>query len=295
VEVKILYSIKQVSERLDIPAVTIRAWENRYNVVAPTRTEGGHRLYSEKDFETLKWIKTQVHEKNMKISDAVRLLQESPPASDPPTSQNDKHGELKEELYEALVNLDTQEANQIADLAFSLYDYEEVFHQILIQVLYKVGDEWENGAISVAQEHFASQFIINRCTQFLRVLPVNPALPKVLAFCPEGEQHQIGLMVFSLFLKKKGHEVIYLGPNTPLEGLSDLIKMKDIRVVAISMTNPNPIEKVENWIQSCLKMDPSLKFIVGGSCVKDCPKLESKSVSYSLGSDWDRWYDSFMR
>jgi MerR family transcriptional regulator, light-induced transcriptional regulator len=295
VEVKILYSIKQVSERLDIPAVTIRAWENRYNVVAPTRTEGGHRLYSEKDFETLKWIKTQVHEKNMKISDAVRLLQESPPASDPPTSQNDKHGELKEELYEALVNLDTQEANQIADLAFSLYDYEEVFHQILIQVLYKVGDEWENGAISVAQEHFASQFIINRCTQFLRVLPVNPALPKVLAFCPEGEQHQIGLMVFSLFLKKKGHDVIYLGPNTPLEGLSDLIKMKDIRVVAISMTNPNPIEKVENWIQSCLKMDPSLKFIVGGSCVKDCPKLESKSVSYSLGSDWDRWYDSFMR
>ncbi|MBT2692789.1 MerR family transcriptional regulator [Bacillus sp. ISL-55] len=290
-----MYSIKQVSERLDIPAVTIRAWENRYNVVSPTRTEGGHRLYSEKDFETLKWIKTQVNEKNMKISDAVRLLQESPPASATPPSQNDKYGELKEKLYEALVNLDTQEANQIADLAFSLYDYEEVFHLILVQVLYKVGDEWENGTISVAQEHFASQFIINRCTQFLRILSVNPALQKVLAFCPEGEQHQIGLMVFSLFLKKKGHDVIYLGPNTPLEGLSDLIKMKNIGVVAISMTNPKPVKKVEEWIQSCLKMNPSLKFIVGGSCVTDCPKLESKSVSYSLGSDWDLWYDSFMR
>ncbi|GAE47903.1 MerR family transcriptional regulator [Mesobacillus boroniphilus] len=214
-----MYSIKQVSERLDIPAVTIRAWENRYNVVAPNRTEGGHRLYSEKDVETLKWIKTQVHEKNMKISDAVRLLQESPPASATSTSLNNKYDELKAQLYKALVNLDTQEANQIADLAFSLYDYEEVFHHILVQVLYKVGDEWENGVISVAQEHFASQFIINRCTQFLRILPVNPALPKVMAFCPEGEQHQIGLMVFSLFLKKKGNDVIYLGPNTPLEGL----------------------------------------------------------------------------
>jgi len=294
VEVKNLYSIKQVSEILDIPAVTIRAWENRYNVVAPTRTEGGHRLYSEKDLETLKWIKTQVHEKNMKISDAVRLLQESPPASAPPPSQNDKYGELKEKLYKALVNLDTQEANQIADLAFSLYDYEEVFHHILVQVLYKVGDEWENGSISVAQEHFASQFIINRCTQFLRVLPVNPALQKVLAFCPEGEQHQIGLMVFSLFLKKKGHDVIYLGPNTPLEGLADLIKMKDISVVAISMTNPAPIRKVEDWISSTLQMNPSLRFIVGGSCVKDCPKLESKAVTYSLGPDWDKWYDSYM-
>ncbi|WLR54744.1 MerR family transcriptional regulator [Mesobacillus subterraneus] len=291
-----MYSIKQVSELLDIPAVTIRAWENRYNVVAPTRTEGGHRLYSQKDVETLKWLKTQVHEKNIKISDAARQLQGSPTASSPaPSSQIDKYGELKEKLYQALINLDTQEANQIADLAFSLYDFEEVFHHILVHVLYKVGDEWENGSISVAQEHFATQFIINRCTQFLRVLPVNPSLPKVLAFCPEGEQHQIGLMVFSLFLKKKDHDVIYLGPNTPLEGLADLIKLKNIKVVSISMTNPNPIKKVEDWIQSCLKIDPSLKFIVGGSCVKDCPKLESQSVSYSLGSDWDRWYSSFMR
>jgi MerR family transcriptional regulator, light-induced transcriptional regulator len=295
VEVTSLYSIKQVSERLDIPAVSIRAWENRYNVVAPSRTEGGHRLYSEKDVETLKWIKAQVHDKNMKISDAVRLLKETPLVSAPAPSQSNKFDDFKVQLYESLVNLDTQEANQIADLAFSLYDYEEVFHHILVQVLYKVGDEWENGAISVGQEHFASQFIINRCTQFLRILSVNPALPKVLAFCPEGEQHQIGLMVFSLFLKKKGHDVIYLGPNTPLEGLSDLIKMKNIRVVAISMTNPNPIKKVEDWIQSCLNMNSSLKFIVGGSCVKDCPKLESKSVSYSLGPDWDVWYDSFLR
>ncbi|MEH7443686.1 MerR family transcriptional regulator [Bacillus sp. JJ1122] len=289
-----MYSIKQVSEQLDIPAVTIRAWENRYNVVTPTRTEGGHRLYNEKDVQTLKWIKTQVHEKNMKISDAVRLLKEEAPSPVALSPEGNKYEELKEKLYRALINLDTHEANQIADLTFSLYDYEEVFQQILVKVLYKVGDEWENGSISVAQEHFSSQFIINRCTQFMRILPVNPALPKVMAFCPEGEHHQIGLMIFSLFLKKKGNEVIYLGPNTPLEGLTDLIKMKNISVVAISMTNPAPVKKVERWIQSCLETNPALKFIVGGSCIQKCSKLDSKSVSYSLGFDWDEWYDSFM-
>lgn len=290
-----MYSIKQVSEILDIPAVTIRAWENRYQVITPTRTEGGHRLYSEKDLDTLKWIKTQVHDKNMKISDAVRLLQEDAPSPSAPATESNKYEELTEKLYLALINLDTPEANQIADLAFSLYDYEEVFHHILVKVLYKVGDEWENGSISVAQEHFSSQFIINRCTQFLRILPVNPALPKVLAFCPEGEHHQIGLMIFSLFLKKKGNEVIYLGPNTPLEGLADLIKLKDISVVAISMTNPAPVKKVENWIQSSLKTNPTLKFIVGGSCTQNCSKLESKSVTYSLGFDWEEWYNNFMK
>ncbi|RSD28388.1 MerR family transcriptional regulator [Mesobacillus subterraneus] len=289
-----MYSIKQVSELLDIPAVTIRAWENRYNVVTPTRTEGGHRLYSQNDVDTLKWIKEQVHEKKIKISDAVRMLQDTPPAPVLP-AESDKYEELKEKLYKALINLDAQEANSIADLAFSLYDYEEVFHHILVNVLYKVGDEWEKGAISVAQEHFSSQFIINRCTQFLRVLPVNPVLPRVLAFCPEGEHHQIGLLIFSLFLKKKGNEVIYLGPNTPLDGLADVIKMKDISVVAISMTNPAPTKKVNNWIQDCLEKNPSLRFIIGGSCVHGCSKLESKSVTYSLGFDWEEWYHSFMR
>lgn len=289
-----MYSIKQVSELLDIPAVTIRAWENRYNIVKPTRTEGGHRLYSKKDVETLKWLKRQMDENNMKISDAVRLYQEP---ADPPaisTSTSNSYEDLLIQLYEALVNLDSQEANRITDLAFSLYDYEEVFHHILVKVLYRIGDDWENGIISVAQEHFSSQFIINRCTQFFRVLPVNPALQKVLAFCPEGENHHIGLMIFSLFLRKKGHEVIYLGPNTPFDGLTELIKMKDISVVAISLTHSGPLEELETWIKNRLHTNPSLKFILGGTCIQDCNRLDSKSVSYSIGMDWEEWYKSFI-
>jgi DNA-binding transcriptional MerR regulator len=289
-----LYSIKQVSELLGIPAVTIRAWETRYKIVKPNRTEGGHRLYSIKDVETLKWLKRQMDENNMKVSDAVRLYKEpaDPPAIE--SSTNNGYDDLLNQMYEALVNLDSQEANRITDLAFSLYDYEEVFHHILVKVLYKIGDDWENGILSVAQEHFSSQFIISRCTQFFRVLPVNYALPKVLAFCPEGENHHIGLMIFSLFLRKKGHEVIYLGPNTPFDGLTELIKMKDVSVVAVSLTNPGPLEDLENWIENTLHTFPSLKFIMGGTCIKDCNRLDFKSVSYSIGMDWDEWYKSFM-
>lgn len=290
-----MYSIKQVSELLDIPAVTIRAWENRYNIVTPTRTEGGHRLYSNKDFETLKWLKNQMDENNLRISEAIRLFKRSaePPRQFvSPTSKG--YREMIDQLYKALINLEVPEANRITDLAFSLYDYEEVFHQVLVKVLYKVGDDWENGIITVAQEHFASQFIMNRCTQFFRVLPVDPSLPKVLAFCPAGEHHHIGLMIFSLFLRKKGNEVIYLGPNTPFEGLSELIPMKEISVVAISLSNPGPLEELENWIQSVLETNPSTQFILGGAGVTDHLRFDPKSVSYSLGMDWEEWYRTFM-
>jgi MerR family transcriptional regulator, light-induced transcriptional regulator len=289
-----MYSIKKVSELLNIPTVTIRAWENRYQVISPTRTEGGHRLYSDKDIATLRWLKEQVEENNVKISEAVRLLAQRPEKPQEESSSA-VYDSMIERLYEALVDLNTQEANTLTDLAFSLYDYEEVFHHILTPVLYKIGDDWETGLITVAQEHFSSQFILNRCTQFLRILPVNPALPKALAFCPEGEQHHIGLMLFSLFLRKKGHDVIYLGPSTPYSGLLELIEMKDVSVVIVSLTEPSLFEEAMGWINTCLKKRPGLKFIIGGNGIHSHETLSRKSVFFMGKIDWEEGYDTFIK
>jgi DNA-binding transcriptional MerR regulator len=287
-----VYSIKKVSELLDLPAVTIRAWENRYQVVHPMRTEGGHRLYSKKDIEVLKWLKEQITKNHMKISEAVRLFHQSTPQSIESTPVNQSYKDIKFKLYEALINIDTQEAGNIVELAFSMFGYEDVFHHIFAEILYQMGDDWESGKITVAQEHFASQFIINRFAQFLRILPVTPSLPKILAFCPEEEDHHIGLMLFSLFLRKKGNEVIYLGPNTPFEGLMDLIENKQLSIVAISLTNPAPLVRVEKWIQTCLKENKHLKFVIGGKGVVGSQRIDTPSVSYLTDLNWESFYES---
>lgn len=195
-------------------------------------------------------------------------------------------------LYQEVIGVNTQEANNITDLAFSLYDYEEVFHHIFADILYQIGDEWEKGNITVAQEHFASQFIINRCTQFLRILPVNPNLPKILAFCPEGEDHHIGLMLFSLFLRRKGNEVIYLGSNTPLDGLSTLIENKKISNISISITNPAHLVRVEKWIEAYLVTNPHLKFVIGGKGIQKSQRTDTKSVSYLTHLEWESFYET---
>jgi DNA-binding transcriptional ArsR family regulator len=123
---------------------------------------------------------------------------------------------------------------------------------------------------------------------------LNEYFPEVsrYAIMKHFKEHHIGLMIFNLFLRKKGHEVIYLGPNTPFDGLTQLIKMKDLSVVAISLTNPGPLEDLEKWIENTLHTFPSLKFIMGGTCIKDCNRLDSRSVSYSIGMDCDEWYKS---
>lgn len=70
-----IYSIGAVSRMLDIPTSTLRAWEERYRLIRPLRSEGSHRLYSRAQVEKLRFIKAQV-ENGASAADAHRLLSE---------------------------------------------------------------------------------------------------------------------------------------------------------------------------------------------------------------------------
>lgn len=68
-----VYSIGAVARMLEIPQSTLRAWEERYGVIAPARSDGAHRLYSRGQVEHLRYIKSQL-ESGMSAADAHRLL-----------------------------------------------------------------------------------------------------------------------------------------------------------------------------------------------------------------------------
>lgn len=287
-----------MSELVGIPTVTIRAWESRHRIVEPQRTEGGHRLYSEADVETLRWVKRQLEEHHLKISEAAQLLKVKqrerplPSAAEEAAARPDRRADLIDRLYESLVALDSAHANETIDLAFSLYGFEDVFHRILTPVLYRIGTEWENRTVSVAQEHFATELILNRFHQVLRVLPVDRRYARALAFCPEGELHQMGLLLFSLFLRGKGIDVVYLGPNTPYEGLLRLIASYDISIVAISVSEPGLIPGLERWLAECSERVPGITFALGGRGFHAAPATLRPSLLGGGPDVWEQWFRS---
>lgn len=294
-----MYSIKKVSELLNIPVVTIRAWENRYNIISPSRTKGGHRSYSEADIERLKWLRDEMNTKSIKISEAVRLLEQrlsmnANSGKDTPINKFSYHDDLIDQLYQSLIDLDGEKSNALIDLAFSLYPFETVFHHLLTPVLCRIGEQWECGAVNVAQEHFASELVLTRFQQFFRVLPIRIHNPKAIAFCPEGELHHIGLMLFCLFLRNKGLEVIYLGPNTPYSGLTDIIEMKNISIVAVSITNPALTAELNDWIRSCKEQLPTTRFVLSGRSSDLFPQSLSPYVITGDYDDWEDWFSSIM-
>ena len=69
------FNLKVVLKETGLAADTLRAWERRYGLPMPQRTAGGHRLYSQRDIETIKWLMKRQAE-GLSISRAVDLWNE---------------------------------------------------------------------------------------------------------------------------------------------------------------------------------------------------------------------------
>ncbi len=90
-----IYSIGAVAHMLDVPAATLRAWEERYGVVVPDRGEGTHRLYTREQVEQLRYVKGQI-DAGMSAADAHRLLEDEVHAGHAPVGREPDHdGEVR--------------------------------------------------------------------------------------------------------------------------------------------------------------------------------------------------------
>lgn len=70
-----LYNLQAVLKETNLKPDVLRAWERRYGLPKPERTAGGHRLYSEYDIATIKWLRAR-QEEGLSISRAVELWKE---------------------------------------------------------------------------------------------------------------------------------------------------------------------------------------------------------------------------
>lgn len=300
-----------VSKLLDLPTVTIRAWENRYKIIEPIRDENGHRIYSDQNVEDLRWLIHQTKHNGLSIKHAANLLeQKRKEAAQGTTSSNSNLSEslaaelpneiqLKSLIYSSLLEIQPHETNRLIDIAFSMFDFNFVIHRILIPTLVRIGDEWEEGKVSVAQEHYSTELIKQRLFQFFRIFPQHKSYPKMIAACPTNERHELGLLCFSLFLRRKGVEVIYLGADTPPEGVIEMQRFKQIEHVILSSSDLKKKELHLSYMEQIAKAMPSTQFLIGGHCFKTLAQAdETAHLNVQLMDDeierWEQWFNHYF-
>jgi DNA-binding transcriptional MerR regulator len=210
--------IGELSRRAGVSPELLRAWEQRYGLLEPTRSDGGFRLYSPRDERRVALMRANL-ERGLSAAEAARLTLDeedgaAPAAATPPLQSG------ADELRAALDGLDEGAAHAALDRLLSGFSVEAVLHDVVLPYLRELGDRWERGEASVAQEHFASHVLRGRLLGLARGWDRGTG-PRALLACMPGEQHDLGLIAFGLGLRNRGWRITFLGPDTPLDTLSD--------------------------------------------------------------------------
>lgn len=236
-----LYNIKVVVQKTGIPADTVRAWERRYGVPQPRRTETGRRLYSEHDITAIRWLRERTAQ-GMTISQAIRQLRSLSDAAFAQTTVPEERGPrdpsaLAAALLTALLAFDEGAANLAVGEAFALYRIEAVCLRIFSPVLVEIGERWQRTEATVAQEHFASHFIQRRLTALLQAYTPASGRGRIVTACAPDELHELGILMLSVFLVRRAWQVIYLGANVPIADLVQTAVRLQPALLCLSATN----------------------------------------------------------
>ncbi|GAE25689.1 transcriptional regulator [Halalkalibacter wakoensis JCM 9140] len=288
------YNIKAISKMLGIQAGTLRAWERRYHIIEPVRNPAGHRLYSDEHVAILKWLIEKVN-KGFTIGQAVDLFDKSNVLveSQEQTHHEDYSLKLSDDLLSALLSFQENKANQLLNQAFSLFSIDKVTIDILGTLLVKVGRMWENNEITVAHEHFVTSYLRTKIGTVFHGFPVDGFKPNVVAVCGPNETHELGLLIFTLFLRRKGYEVVYLGAGIPEEDLEVVVKEVDPKMFFTSCTMVTNLQATLKVVDHLKKKFPQLIIGAGGSAFDQFE--DEKNFTYEkilvgrTRQDWEKW------
>jgi DNA-binding transcriptional MerR regulator len=247
--------IGELAKRTGVSPELLRAWEQRYGLLQPTRTAGGFRLYSAADEARVQRMQSLVSG-GLAAAQAARLiLSGGEPAprtvSGSATTLEDAAGNLAASLD----RLDEQAANTALDRLFAAYTVETVLQDVVIPYLHRLGERWEAGEVSVAQEHFASNLIRGRLLGQAQGWGQGQGPGAILA-CVPGEHHELGLLAFGVALRRRGWRITYLGTDSPIDAVADIApSLAPTVVVLLSMTperfldHAREIEKLARQVQ----------------------------------------------
>jgi len=229
--------IGELSRRLGVSDHVLRAWERRYGLLRPVRSTGGFRLYSEADLDRVRRMQAHLAQ-GLSAAEAARAaIDGDVPAGTRTGTAAAGLDEAAGALSRALDGFDEPGAQAVLDQLLSTLTLETVLRDVVLPYLRELGDRWERGAASVAQEHFASNLIRGRLASLGRGWGHGRG-PRAVLACPPDELHDIALLAFGVVLNRNGWRIGYLGANTPLPDLIRLAGAIRPDVVVLAATRP---------------------------------------------------------
>jgi DNA-binding transcriptional MerR regulator len=240
--------IGELSRRVGVSAELLRAWERRYGLLSPTRTPGGFRLYGEADERRVRRMLAHL-ERGVSAAESARLALLDADEDETRESGAPPLNGLVARLRETLDAFDEPGAQAAIDGLLSTFTLDTVLRDAVLPYLHDLGERWERGEASVAQEHFASAVLRGRLLGLARGWGSSGAR-RVLLACVPGDPHDLGLISFGLALRARGWRVTFLGADMPLATIEETARALAVELVVVSATDAAQVNALREGISA---------------------------------------------
>jgi len=276
-----VYSISSVSTMTGVNSVTLRAWERRYGLIKPQRTESGHRVYSNNDIEHIKNILKMLDSgiAISRVKDALGVESEKP--KDISTSHWLKY---TDDMLRGVNNFDELILDSVYNEAMSLYPVDIVTRELLLPLLEKLGQRWMHVSTGIAEEHFFSSFMRNKLGARFHHRNQQNTGPQIVAACLPGEQHEFGLLLLSLAAHARGYRIILLGADMPLNQLAEVVHRSNSNGIVLSGSHKNENKQLTDELIDLVR-DSNVPVFIGGKVTNELQQEIEFSGAISIGEE----------
>jgi DNA-binding transcriptional MerR regulator len=267
-----MYTIKQAASRVGVSVPLLRAWERRYGIVDPARTNAGYRLYDDASIARLRamrrlvddgWSPSEAAASLRGVDDeAVRSIVDGPTAGGEPAARSD---DLASRFVSAAADLDEPRVEAVLDEMFARGTFEHVVADLVMPALVALGDAWAAGRVDVAAEHAASHAVLRRLgTAFAAAGRPPQERDLVLVGLPPGARHELGALAFGIAARRAGLPLVYLGPDLPVQDWIEAAVHTTARAAVIGVVTRSDVDPARRVATALHAARPSLLIAFGG-------------------------------
>ena len=265
-----MYTIKEASQRTGVSVALLRAWERRYGIVAPLRTEAGYRIYDDAAIGRIRAMRTLVADGWSPRQAAANVIstqaEDFPVAAvaaqpiDPRPSTEQSRG-----LVEAAARIDGPVIERALDDIFAMGSFERMVDDHLYPALVALGDAWARGEVDVAGEHAASAAALRRLGMaFDAAGSAGAGDASVLVGLPPGSRHELPALGFAVALRRAGISTTYLGPDVPIKSWVTAVRQAHVRAAVIGVVMAEDMLGAATVVTALRDRHPDLIIAVGG-------------------------------
>jgi methanogenic corrinoid protein MtbC1 len=213
------------------------------------------------------------------LQDAIKVTETASVNETLSGSFTERYLDIKKDYLSSLLKNDSRTAIEIIERAAENgVKIEDIYINILQEVMYEVGNLWHRNMITVDKEHFCTSTTQTALSRFYPVIFTKPRNGlKIITCCVGSELHEMGIRMVSDLFEYNGWDSIYLGAGVPQNAIIHAIQENRPQMIGLSVTMPQHLPLCLEYVKTIREMYKDVKIAVGGRAFQMTDKL------------WEKW------